>query len=42
LLLFRCDQSVFGSGGFGRYHVRAVSFGLSVRSTVSAPPLPNV
>jgi len=42
LLLFRCDQTAFGSGGFCRYQVREYSRGESVRSTVSAPPLPNV
>jgi len=40
--LFRCDHFALGSGGFCLYQVRAVSFGPSVRSSVSAPPLPNV
>src|ERR671919_681287 len=31
-----------GSGGFCLYHVRAGSLGPSRRSSVSAPPLPNV
>src|SRR4029078_602153 len=38
----RCDHMTRGSGGVCLYHVREYSEGESVRSTVSAPPLPKV
>ena len=40
--LLRNDHLTFGSGGLGRYQVREVEESGSLRSRVSAPPLPKV